>query len=112
MATGNRFSNRPHKSTAVRVGRHIFGEQVLQCSHISLLCGVDKSGEKATLLCGADRSAATIRDMFAGAGYQLADVGFFQLENLGDLRILVVERLSQYVCGAFGGGEFLEKKEN
>jgi hypothetical protein len=34
------------------------------------------------------------------------------LENIGDLHILVVEGFPQNICGAFRGGEFLEKKEN
>jgi hypothetical protein len=82
LATGNWDPRCAHKSTAIRVRRNIFSEQILQCSHISLLSGVDERLEKATLLRCVDRRAPAIGDVFTGTGHQLADVCFLHLQDI------------------------------
>src|SRR5213595_1815985 len=67
LATGKRFLRRAYESTAIRVGRNIFGEQVLQRGHISLLSGIDKRRQKATLLRRANGGASAICDVFTAA---------------------------------------------
>ena len=50
--------------------------------------------------------------MFAGAGYELANVGFGEGEDLGDAGVGVVEGFAEDVGCALGGVELFEEEEN
>src|SRR5438094_783764 len=50
--------------------------------------------------------------MFSSAADELADVGFLELKNLGDLLVGIVERLSKNIGCSFGWRELLKQQKD
>jgi len=75
------------------------------------LGGRDEVGEEAPLFDRARRHATLVRDVLASARDELAAVHFADTKHAGDLRIGIVERFAQEVCGALSGQEPLQQEQ-
>jgi hypothetical protein len=103
---------RRRQLAAIRVRNNALREETFQSAHVTLLGGIDKGFQKAQLLARTNGRAPAIRDMFTGTGDELAAVCLLHLQDVGDLVVRVIECLSQNICGAFRGREFLKEQQD
>lgn len=92
---------RTNESAAIRLRDDVRGEQALELGEIAGLRRGNERMEEAALLGAADACSPSIRDVLSCAGDELARVGLFDVENLRNLAIWVVEGFAQHVRGAF-----------
>src|SRR4051812_9460696 len=102
----------PHAPASIGVGNHIRCKKTLQCGEVSFLCCGDERLEKTSFLVRTHTLATSICNMLASPGHQLAGACFFQLQNVRDLSIRIVECFPKNIGGSLRRREFLEQQQD
>jgi hypothetical protein len=97
------------RRNATGVGDDIGGEQLLERCELSRPRSGVEGVEQSLLLAGADRPATFGGETAAGTRDELPGVRLVQREELRDLPVRVIERLSKHIGGPFGGTQALQE---
>ena len=83
-------------------------QERLKLRQSALLSSGEEYVEEVPLCCRIYGTVLTVDDMLPGAGHELADIGFFESQEVRDLTIGIVERYSKNVRSAFCRRELLQ----